>query len=124
MRRNVGPVAWCALEAIASQATLSGEINRAAASVRSVAADLAIAPNTAHRALRRLIDLGLVEARQSRTSGGRFAGGSIRLTIPSRVLRIETECENVPVPQVQTAKSVRRPESVQAAEQLVLLPPE
>ena len=78
-------------------------------SVRSLAADLAVAPNTAHRALRRLIDLGLVEACQLRTSEGRFAAGSIRLAIPSRVLRLGTECQNVPVPEAPTPKSVRRP---------------
>ncbi len=54
VRRRVGPTAWCALEVMAASATRGrgGDGLRVDASVRSVAVELGVSKNTAHRAMR------------------------------------------------------------------------
>jgi DNA-binding IclR family transcriptional regulator len=89
VRREVGPVAWCALEVLVER---SPDGRTSAASVRVVAAELGVAKNTAHRALGVLAQAGLVEAIQDRNPEGRFRPGRYRLeldhllasTIPSK----------------------------------------
>jgi DNA-binding transcriptional MocR family regulator len=49
------------------------------ASVRSVALDLGVAKNTAHRALSKLAGAGLITAEQERLAGGAFGRGHYRL---------------------------------------------
>lgn len=76
VRRRVGPVAWCALEILADRPTVDGVVE---ASVRSIARELGVAKNTAHRAIAALVRAGLVDAVQGRSAGGRFASGRYRL---------------------------------------------
>jgi DNA-binding transcriptional ArsR family regulator len=120
-RRRLGPVAWCALEAIAEHAAFSPNDDCAEVNVRAVAVELGIAPNTASRALRRLVDAGLVEPRQSRNRRGRFGVGTYRVTIPSDVLRVSVQVAEHRRPSSRPSKS-RRPRQLAPVEQLVLVP--
>ena len=88
-------------------------------SVRTLAAALGIAPNTANRALRRLVDVGLVEPRQSRNRRGRFGAGTYLVTIPTDVLRVSVHLAEHRRPSRQP-KSPRR--QLAPVEQLVLIP--
>lgn len=72
VRREVGPVAWCALECLAER-SVDGRVTEA--SVRGIAAELGVAKNTAHRAVAALTRIGLVEADQRRDGRGRFQTG-------------------------------------------------
>ena len=76
LRRDLGPLAWCALECLVEQAGADGT---AEASVRSLAADLGVAKNTAHRALGALAAAGLIEPEQQRARDGRYREGRYRL---------------------------------------------
>lgn len=76
LRRELGPNAWCALECLAERADARGV---AVASVRSLAIQLGVAKNTAHRALTTLVRAGLVEAVQDRGTDGQFRPGVYRL---------------------------------------------
>jgi DNA-binding IclR family transcriptional regulator len=78
VRRDVGPVAWCALEVLIER---SPDGRTSVASVRVVATELGVAKNTAHRALAVLARAALVEAMQERDPGGRFRTGRYRLRI-------------------------------------------
>lgn len=78
LRRNLGPTAWCALECLLER---TGEGAVAVASVRSLAVELGVAKNTAHRALVALVRAGVVEAVQDRSTDGRFQSGGYRLDL-------------------------------------------
>jgi hypothetical protein len=119
-RRRLGPVAWCALEAMAEHVVPSLSDECAEVNVRTIAVDLGLAPNTANRALRRLVDAGLVQPRQSRTGQGRFGAGTYRLTIASDILRVALA--RYPAPSRQQPTSLR-PRELAPVEQLVLVPP-
>ncbi len=71
-RRDVGPVAWCALECLLER---SDDGRTTVASVRAVAAELGVAKNTAHRAMAALARAGLIETDQQRGRDGRFQPG-------------------------------------------------
>ena len=122
MRRRLGPVAWCALETIVEHVQPSAEGGCAAVSVRTIAAELGVADNTAHRALRRLVLAGVVERRQARAGHGRFAAGTYRLTIGPDVLRATIEATTPAAPPVQQPKPPRPRQLSPVVEQLVLLP--
>lgn len=77
LRRALGPLAWCALEALTERA--DGPI--VGASVRSLAAELGVAKNTAHRALSALTRAGLIAPIQDRAANGRFSAGRYRLHV-------------------------------------------
>jgi DNA-binding IclR family transcriptional regulator len=70
-------VAWCALECLVDRA-IDGAVE---ASVRSIAGDLGVAKNTAHRAISTLVRAGLVEPVQGRGRDGRFGIGRYRLRV-------------------------------------------
>ena len=109
LRRTLGPVAWCALECLVER---SDDGRTVEASVRLVAADLGVAKNTAHRALRALTHAGLVAAEQQRTDDGRFRSARYRLHLDGlldRALR-------------PSSPARRRPAPVAADGQLTLLP--
>jgi DNA-binding IclR family transcriptional regulator len=72
MRRRLGPVAWCVLECLIER---SNDRRTAVASVRSLARDLGVAKNTAHRALAALVRTGVAEPVQDRDAAGRFRPG-------------------------------------------------
>ena len=122
MRRRLGPVAWSALETLAEHSQPSADGECAAVSVRTVAAELGVADNTAHRALRRLVLAGLVERRQARAGHGRFAAATYRLTIGPDVLRASIEATTPAAPPVQPPKPPRPRQLTPVVEQLVLLP--
>lgn len=84
MRRDLGPVAWCALECLVERADSSGLVE---ASIRSVAHDLGVAKNTAHRALRTLVSAGLVATEQDRSIDGRFRTGRYQLHVDDLIGR-------------------------------------
>lgn len=86
VRRNVGPVAWAVLEALAEHAVADGPTTMSYRSVRDIAADLHLANDTVARALRRLADHGLAQHRSDRSTTGRFATGHYLLTLPPDVL--------------------------------------
>ena len=88
LRRRVGASAWAVLEEMLEQSHSDGDGLVAAVSVRSLAASLGVAKDTAHRATTRLRDLGVIEAHQARTCAGGFAAGAYRLSIPAACLSI------------------------------------
>ena len=96
MRRNVGPVAWAVLEALAEHAVVDGTTTMSYRSVRDIAADLHLANDTVARALRRLADHGLAQHRADRSTTGRFATGHYLLTLPPDVLTPTTTTAPTP----------------------------
>jgi DNA-binding transcriptional MocR family regulator len=86
VRRNVGPVAWVVLEALAEHAIVDGTTTMSYRSVRDIAADLHLANDTVASALRRLAGHGLAQHRSDRSTTGRFATGHYLLTLPPHVL--------------------------------------
>lgn len=86
VRRNVGPVAWAVLEALAEHAVVDGTTTMSPRSVRDLATDLHLANDTVARALRRLADHGLAQHHSDRSTTGRFATGHYLLTLPPNVL--------------------------------------
>lgn len=109
LRRSLGPVPWCALECLVERSDDGGTVE---ASVRLVAAELGVAKNTAHRAMRALALAGLVTAEPQRTDDGRFRSGRYRLHIDGLLDRAPR-----PAPPGR-----RRPAPVAADGQLTLLP--
>ena len=86
VRRVLGASAWTALEVVVARV---GDVDGqpvAPVSVREVADELGVAKNTAHRAIRRLIEAGLVAPIQDRSPAGRFLGGAYRVDVPTDVL--------------------------------------
>jgi DNA-binding transcriptional MocR family regulator len=92
------------------------------ASVRIVAAELAVAKNTAQRALKSLRAAAVVEPAQGRSGDGRFATASYLLSIPAEML------PSSGAPQPPKQQAARRPappaRAASAVEQLVLVPSE
>lgn len=94
MRRSLGPTSWAALEVLTTHAPGGACV---VASVRFVADELGIAKNTAHRAMRRLVDAGLAVPTQERSTDGRFIAGAYRLEIDPDVIRAES-VDSAPAP--------------------------
>jgi hypothetical protein len=118
LRRRVGPVAWCALEVLMTRRNLADDGFVVEASVRLVAGALAVATNTAQRALKTLRSAGVIEPAQARGAGGRFGATGYRLHLPAEVQRA------LP-PSLKPSRQPRRPSkaaAVKAGEQLVLVP--
>jgi hypothetical protein len=107
VRRNVGPVAWAVLEALAEHAVIDGTTTMSYRSVRDIAADLHLANDTVARALRRLADHGLAQHRSDRSTTGRFATGHYLLTLPPDVLTPSPT--NPPSPPTNRPTSPRHP---------------
>lgn len=108
LRRDLGPTAWCALECLLERA---GEGGVATASVRSLAVDLGVAKNTAHRALVALVRAGIAEPVQDRSADGRFRSGGYQLHLGT------LSCQ--PVRRLRTRAATATPDPAQ----LSLLPP-
>jgi DNA-binding IclR family transcriptional regulator len=123
VRRQVGPSAWAALEVLAAAADEDG---RAVGSIRDISAELGLSKNAAHRAVRRLIDAGLVAPEQSRSGGGRFESGIYRLDVDASVLH-RSDASSAPASTVEqpaprpTRASRRR--TAATGDQLSLLTP-
>lgn len=121
VRREVGPTSWAALEVLAELGDGDG---RAVASVRHVADELGISKNAAHRAIRRLVDAGVVRPHQERSPNGRFLIGSYRLEVPVDALqRVPVEPSScAPIPKRTTRRSAAtRRHSADDTTQLSLL---
>ena len=88
LRRALGPTSWAVLEELllCSHGTTGDCV--ACVSVRSLAASLGLAKDTAARAIRRLRDAGLVTVAQQRTEAGIFDTGSYVNAIPNGVTLI------------------------------------
>ena len=117
LRRQLGPTAWSALEVLAASANANGD---AQASVRTVAADLGVAVNTAQRAIARLRHAGIVERTQRRSVDGHFAAATYRLEIPADVFDIAI-APNDRLP-TRSPSDHRTAKSSPLTEQLLLLP--
>jgi predicted ArsR family transcriptional regulator len=89
-RRQLGATSWVALEELASRRTTTTTDSPVVASIRDVADALGVSKNAAHRAIRRLVDAGLVTPVQSRSTDGRFIAGAYHLTVPADVLHLDT----------------------------------
>jgi DNA-binding transcriptional MocR family regulator len=72
-------------------------------SIRSLGSSLGLAKDTVARAVRRLRELGAIEAHQERTSAGVFDIGSYRVTVPAVCLRLAS------TPQPPVSESAARP---------------
>jgi DNA-binding transcriptional MocR family regulator len=83
LRRELGPLAWCALEFLVEQ---SSDGVTTEESVRTVAEALGVAKNTAHRAVVALTRAGLIEGIQDRGTNGRFRPGRYRILLTEDLL--------------------------------------
>jgi hypothetical protein len=118
LRRRVGPVAWCALEVLVARALPDGDGLVVDTSVRLVAVELAVAKNTAQRALKTLRSGGVIETVQGRNTGGRFAATTYRIHLPVDMLQPDPS-------KPQSSRKSRRAQAGpvgQAGQQLVLVP--
>jgi DNA-binding transcriptional ArsR family regulator len=88
LRSSLGPLPWCALECLVARATVNDSSPLADASVRSLAVELGVAKNTAHRALAVLLAAGLATAEHERRSDGTFGPGRYRLHVEPDVLSV------------------------------------
>ena len=95
MRRRLGPVGWCAVECLA-EASQDGRT--AEVTVRTLATDLGVAKNTAHRAITCLVAAGLAEPVQERDVDGRFKHGTYRLHLEGLVIPHPRSPRRQPVP--------------------------
>jgi hypothetical protein len=85
-RRVLGPVAWCALEVLATTPPEDGDGWVVGSSVRLLAGRMGVATNTAQRAVTVLREAGLVASVQRRRGSGEFGSSAYRLTIDPDVL--------------------------------------
>jgi DNA-binding transcriptional ArsR family regulator len=129
VRRNLGPVAWCALEVLATAPTTDGgDAWVASSSVRTLAARIGVAKNTAHRALTTLRKAGIVASIQHRDSNGEFGSCAHRLNVAADVLRRQPRTLHAAGNQSVTSRRVPPKPPVAAmvsaefGQQLVLLP--
>ena len=106
LRRQLGPVAWCALEDMAEDAHVDPLGRRVAVtSVRRLAANLGVSKDTAARALLRLRHVGLVEPLAApRGDTGRF-GHATYLVLTSSADAPPPPAR--PTPTVRSASSAR-----------------
>ncbi len=89
IRRLLRPVAWTVLEELHLHAQNDAVDLTTIANVRTIAASLALSPDTVARALRTLRDHGLVTMEQFRQDGGRQFGASRYHLSPVRGLAIQ-----------------------------------
>jgi IclR helix-turn-helix domain len=128
LRRRLGPLAWCALEALHQLATATDDGLIADVSLQTLGDELGVAKNTAHRALKTLRSAQLIEHDQARAAAGLFDTSRYRLAVAGDALA------HVPLDQPATAVPSRRARSAAGrraavasdaggfVEQLVLLP--
>jgi hypothetical protein len=118
LRRRVGPVAWCALEVLMTRQNVAADGVVVEASVRLVAVELAVATNTAQRALKTLRAAGVIEPAQARGAAGRFGATAYRLHLP---VEIQRALQLILKPSRQPRRS-SAPAAARVCEQLVLVP--
>jgi len=136
LRRSLGPLPWCALECLVARATIDESGPLADTSVRSLAIELGVAKNTAHRGLAVLVAAGLATAERVRRSDGTFGPGRYRLHVDADVLSVSARSgRRTPGPTAKpdragrpngddtpTRPSRRHPRASSQADQLSLLP--
>ena len=88
LRRYVGSASWAVLEEMMQVGTGPADRLVAEVSIRSLAASLGVAKDTVARAVRRLRDLGVIEADQRRADSGVFQTGVYRLAVPAACLTV------------------------------------
>jgi len=116
LRAFVGSTAWSVLDEMMQRSTGDGDHVVAQVSIRSLASSLGLAKDTVNRAVRRLRDLGVIDAVQARAESGVFEAGSYRLAVP--VACISVACPSQP----SVAPSAPRPSSARRSSgQLSLL---
>jgi hypothetical protein len=128
VRRALGPMAWCALEMLATTPADDGEPWVVRTSVRDVAARIGVATNTAQRALAVLRHAGFIAAVQRRGCTGRFGSGAYRLTVDPDVLRRQPRAMHTAINDTASTRqgAPQRPAprtTAARAQQLALLPP-
>ncbi|MFN3258200.1 MAG: winged helix-turn-helix transcriptional regulator [Ilumatobacter sp.] len=89
LRAYDGSTAWAVLEEMMQRSTGDGDHLVAQVSIRSLASSLGLAKDTVARAVRRLRDLGVIEAEQRRSDSGVFQTGSYRLDVPTACLTVD-----------------------------------
>ena len=103
LRRALGPTSWLVLEELLLCSNGTADECVARVSVRSLAASLGIAKDTAARAIRRLRESDLVTVAQQRTDAGIFDTGTYVITLPDGVTLI------APTPAASQSHATRRP---------------
>jgi DNA-binding transcriptional MocR family regulator len=109
LRSYVGSTAWAVLEEMMQRSTGNGDHVVAQVPVRSLAASLGLAKDTVARAVRRLRDLGVIEAVQARSESGVFEAGSYRLAVPVACLSVVCPSQPAAAPSAVRPSSARRP---------------
>jgi DNA-binding transcriptional MocR family regulator len=90
LRAYVGSTAWSVLEEMMQRSTGDGDHVVAQVSIRSLASSLGLAKDTVARAVRRLRDVGVIQAEQRRSDRGVFQTGSYVLDVPTVCLTVDT----------------------------------
>ena len=128
VRRNLGTVAWCALEVLATTPPDDGDGWIVASSVRALAARMGVATNTAQRALAVLREADLVVSVQRRRRNGEFGPSAYRLTMNGDVLSHPPQTslagsdQSIQSRRLASKSPVASPVSIEFGQQLVLLP--
>jgi hypothetical protein len=116
LRAYVGSTAWVVLEEMMQCSAGDGDHVVAQVSIRSLASSLGLAKDTVNRAVRRLCDLGVIDAVQARAESGVFEAGSYRLAVS--VVCLAVACPS----QLSVAPSAPRPSAARRSSgQLSLL---
>ncbi len=121
LRRYVGAMSWAVLEEMMQAATGPTDRLVAEVSIRSLAASLGVSKDTITRAVRRLRDLGVVEAEQARSESGSFRAGSYRLSVPVACLALEPAALPTEAAPAVRPSASRRSSSRRSSDQLSLL---
>ena len=103
LRRALGTTSWVVLEELLLRSNGTADERVARVSVRSLAASLGLAKDTAARAIRRLRDSGIVIAAQQRTDAGIFDTGTYVIELPEGVAFI-TPAPVAPQPRARVGR--------------------
>lgn len=121
LRRYVGATSWAVLEEMMQAATGPSDRLVAEVSIRSLAASLGASRDTITRAVRRLRDLGVVEAEQACSESVSFRAGSYRLCIPAACLALGPGSLPTETAPAARPSPSRRSASRRSSDQLSLL---
>ena len=121
LRRYVGAMSWAVLEEMMQAATGPTDRLVAEVSIRSLAASIGASKDTITRAVRRLRDLGVVEAEQARSESGNFRAGSYRLSVPAACLALAPGSLPPEAASAVRPSASRRSSSRRSSDQLSLL---
>ncbi|NND73464.1 MAG: winged helix-turn-helix domain-containing protein, partial [Ilumatobacter sp.] len=109
LRAYVGSTAWAVLEEFMQRSTGDCDHVVAQVSIRSLASSLGLAKDTVARAVRRLRDLGVIDALEARSESGAFEAGSYRLAVPVACLSVVCASQpSVSAPAARRSSPARR----------------